>query len=198
MDHVGCLSLGDSHTFCNTYHLNARKTISAQPGPFFVVASFSWFSSKDSHEFCLKRNEFSQILCNLWLFPQELYTFSKLSLVCIKVAAANFITSSLFAQELHTFSKISQVSLKMNFIKLEYNIPNHLASSNHGPYRSPGSRRPAWRASSGAGRDTYNGSPAGPGAPQERSAHYCHWWCLLMPPTQRIRTSDRSWQLNVC
>ena len=84
-----------------------------------VVASFSWFSSQDSHDFPLKRNEFSLFLQKLSLLPEEYYTFRKLSRVCIKMVAANFIKSLLFANELYTFSKMSQASTMINFTHLD-------------------------------------------------------------------------------
>ena len=90
-----------------------------QIGPFVVVTPFSCFSSKDSHQFRLKRNVFSSFLQKLLLFHKEYYTFWKLSRVCINMIADNLIKSPLFAKQLYTFSKMIQVSIKMNIIKLD-------------------------------------------------------------------------------
>ena len=118
-DHVRAFSLGTCAHFNNFEWESPSENISPRDVLFVVVTSFSWFSSKDSHAFPLKRNEFSSYLWKLLLFPKDYHTFSKLSLVCIKVAAANFITSSLFATELLTFSKINQGNTKVNFINVD-------------------------------------------------------------------------------
>ena len=75
MDHAGWLSLGPRAHFHNFYRESGSENRTLQPGTFVVVTPFSCFSSKDSHQFRLKRNVFSSFLQKLLLFPKEYYTF---------------------------------------------------------------------------------------------------------------------------
>ena len=51
MDHVPPFSLGFCRHFFNFYRESPSENIRRWDVPFVVVPSFSWFSSKDSHEF---------------------------------------------------------------------------------------------------------------------------------------------------
>ena len=51
-------------------------------------------------------------------FPNELYTFSNLAHVGIKMAAANFIPSLLFPKCLYTFSNLAHVGIAVIAVHL--------------------------------------------------------------------------------
>ena len=119
MDHVRTFSLGTCAHFNNFEWESLYKTITLQDRSFVVVPSFSWFPSKDSHQFPLKRNVFSSFLWKLSLFPKELHTFCKLSLACIKMIGLKITKPSLFPKELYTCAKMSHIIIKVHFLNLD-------------------------------------------------------------------------------
>ena len=80
MDHVPPFSPARRYTFQQKYLQNPSRTRRFQSWSFVVVAFLLCLSSKDSHDFPLKRNVFSWFFINLSLFPKDYHTFWKLSL----------------------------------------------------------------------------------------------------------------------
>ena len=88
MDHVGWLSLGPRAHFNNFYKESGSENRTLPLWLFVVVTPFSCFSSKDSHQFRLKRNVFSSFLSKLSFLPKGDYTLWKLSHYCVDMVAA--------------------------------------------------------------------------------------------------------------
>ena len=95
MDHVPPFSPARRYTFQQKYLQNPTKTRRLQIWLFVVVvvAFFLCFSSKDSHDFPLKRNVFSLFFIKLSLSPKDYHTFCKLTVDCIVLVAADLMYS---------------------------------------------------------------------------------------------------------
>ena len=67
--------------------------MTSQIGLFVVVTIFSCFSSKESHDFPLKRNAFSLFFNTLLLLLQEKHTLSKMNHAIIKMNFVDLLNS---------------------------------------------------------------------------------------------------------
>ena len=105
VDHVRPFSLGTCAHFINFYRESPSENITRQTEPFVVVTSFSWFSSKDSHEFPLKHNVFSSFLSKHILFPNEFRTFS----TSIHVRIALICKSHTIVSDFHTLFEAESI-----------------------------------------------------------------------------------------
>ena len=94
MDHVGAFSLGTCAHFINFYRESGSETITFPAASFVVVTPFSWFSSKESHQFPLKRNVFSSFLSKLSLSPKDVHTLWKLTRYCTAMVTAEISFSA--------------------------------------------------------------------------------------------------------
>ena len=84
---------------CAPLHFPTKVSINSKqnpyvPGSVFCCCDvFLCFSSKDSHDFPLKRNVFSLFFIKLSLSPKDYHTFCKLTVDCVVLVAADLMYS---------------------------------------------------------------------------------------------------------